>query len=329
MKNTGLKLSADARRKRTAQPLQLPIRHILATTDLSPESIAGVRYGVALAQKVGATLTLLHVFESPPPPPMPGMRTVAASLQESRIAKTARARLKTVARQQSQGDVNITSTLRSGNALYGIITTARERAPDLVVIATHGYTGTRRVWLGSTAERVVRHAPCPVMTVPVDSKSNRTGKRSQASLRKILIPIDFSKVSGTALPWGASLAVDPEAEVILLHVVQKFPIDYLLGRQSQKEIVTPLLQEAAAELQRMAERLSERTGLKASATIRYGTPFEEICLAAKQLGVDVITLTTRGNTGLKQLWLGSTAERVVRHARCPVLVVREPKRNVK
>ena len=57
--------------------------------------------------------------------------------------------------------LNLTPILRSGNPLYGIITTARERAADLIVIATHGYTGAKRALLGSTAERVVRHAPCP------------------------------------------------------------------------------------------------------------------------------------------------------------------------
>jgi len=62
-----------------------------------------------------------------------------------------------------------------------------------------------------------------------------------------------------------------------------------------------------------------------SAVVREGRPYEEICAAAKALAADLIVLTTHGYTGLRHVWLGSTAERVVRHALCPVLVVRDLK----
>jgi nucleotide-binding universal stress UspA family protein len=317
-----LQLSKDARRKTTAPPARSRIQDILATTDLSNESIAGVRYAVALAKKAGAAVALLHVVELPPPPPMPGMRSVTHSLQDSKIAKHARARLKTLAKRESKGDLNVTPILRSGNSFYGIITTARERAADLIVMATHGYTGAKRVLLGSTTERVVRHAPCPVLTVPARTTPRRTGKMS-LDLKKILVPIDFSKTSETALPWAALVAAESNAELILLHVVEKFPIDYVLGRELMNETITPLRKQAEAELKRMAESLNKFTGLKVSAVVRDGAPFKEICSAAQKLGADLIALTTRGYTGLKHAWIGSTAERVVRHASCPVLVVRE------
>ena len=66
--------------------------------------------------------------------------------------------------------------------------------------------------------------------------------------------------------------------------------------------------------------------MKATAVVRDGKPFEEICHTAKTVGADMIVLTTHGYTGLKHVWLGSTVERVVRHAPCPVLVVRELER---
>jgi len=103
--------------------------------------------------------------------------------------------LKTLAKRESKGDLNLTPILRSGNSFCGIITTARERAADLIVIATHGYTGAKRVVLGSTAERVVRHASCPVLTVPARTTPRRTGKMPPLDLKKILVPIDFSKTS--------------------------------------------------------------------------------------------------------------------------------------
>ncbi|MBI3192648.1 MAG: universal stress protein, partial [Pedosphaera parvula] len=142
-------------------------------------------------------------------------------------------------------------------------------------------------------------------------------------LKRILIPIDFSKTSKTALPWAVLVAAETNAELILLHVMETFPIDYILGHGLMNETITPLMKEREAELKRMAENLSKSTGLKASALVRAGKPFKEICSAARNLGADLITLTTRGHTGLKRVWVGSTAERVVRHATCPVLSVRE------
>ena len=141
-------------------------------------------------------------------------------------------------------------------------------------------------------------------------------------LKKILVPIDFSNFSKTPCP-GLHSWPRTSAELILLHVVEKFPIDYVLGRELMNETITPLMKQGEADLKRMAGSLSKSTGVRVSAVVRDGKPFEEICRAAKTLGADLIVLTTHGYTGLKHVWLGSTAERVVRHAHCPVLAVRE------
>ena len=313
----------NRQRKPAATRPRLRLANILATTDLSNESVTGVRYAVALAERVGAAVTLLHVVELPPPQPMPGMQAVMLASQYSEVAEHARARLKTLARRESKGAVNLTPLLRTGNSSHGIITAAQKRATDLIVIATLGYTGAKRLLLGSTAERVVRHAPCPVLTVPARITRRRTGKPSRLKLKKILVPIDFSKVSKNALPWATTLAAEFGADLILLHVVEKFPIDYLLGPELMNRTITPLMKQGEAGLKRMAGSLSKSSGLKVSVVVRNGKPFEEICRTAQKLSADLIALTTHGYTGLKRVWLGSTAERTVRHSSCPVLVVRE------
>jgi len=86
--------------------------------------------------------------------------------------------------------------------------------------------------------------------------------------------------------------------------------------------IVPLMKQAEADLEHLAGSLNKSTGLNISAVAREGKPFEEICHAAETLGADLISLTTHGYTGLKHVWLGSTAERVVRHSHCPVLAVR-------
>ena len=89
------------------------------------------------------------------------------------------------------------------------------------------------------------------------------------------------------------------------------------------ETFVPLMKQAEADLEQMAGSLRKSTGLNVSAVVSDGKPFEVICQTARTLGADLIVLTTHGYTGLKNVWLGSTAERVVRHAPCPVLAVRE------
>lgn len=179
MKKKPLKLPGNAGRTITEPPAQLRIQNILVTTDLSTESITGVRYAVALAENVGAAVTLLHVVALITSGSILGMQTVL--LQNSEVTEYARSRLKAIAMQESNVNLHLTPLLRTGNAFHGIITAARKRAADLIVIATHGCTGAKRVLLGSTAERVVRHASCPVLTVPTRITRRRTGSALRSS----------------------------------------------------------------------------------------------------------------------------------------------------
>src|ERR1051326_1995400 len=306
------KKSVNARRKFPGSRARSKIRDILATTDFSDESLAGVRYAVALAEKLNAAVALLHVVE--PPSRMAGMEAVAFVREDSEVSELARVQLKRLAEQESRNGLKPTSFVRIGSPFHEITTAARKRAADLIVIATHGYTGAKRVLLGSTAERVVRHAPCPVLTIPTRTALKRTAKMPPLKLKKILVPIDFSKISRAALPLATFLSGHFGAELVLLHVVEKFPIDYLLGRELMNETITPLRKQAEADLERMTRSLSQTARVKMSAIVLDGTPYQEICEAATRLGADLIVLTTHGYTGLKHIWLGSTAERVVRHA---------------
>jgi nucleotide-binding universal stress UspA family protein len=316
MKIKNSKNPGKSRRQSATTTTAPNIRTILATTDFSNESRSGVSYAVALGEKLGATVDLLHVIE--PPSRLSGMESVVFARKDSEVMAFAREKLATLAKREGKDHVAPTSSVRVGKPFHEVNTAARESTADLIVIATHGYTGVEHVLLGSTAERVVRHAPCSVLTVPT-----RIHKRPAFRLKKILVPMDFSDLSKDALPWATFLAEQFKAEIVLLHVVEKFPIDYLLGLELTSHMIVPLMKQAEADLERAAADLAKSIGIKLSAAVREGKPHEEICEATKALGVDLIVLTTRGYTGLKHVWLGSTAERVVRHASCPVLVVRE------
>jgi nucleotide-binding universal stress UspA family protein len=321
MKKKRSKSTRTTRRRFAMARGPTKVAKILATTDFSDESQAGVRYAVALAEKLNATVSLLHVVEQPSY--LSGMESVVLARQESEVLVLARARLATVAKREAKADVVVTSSVCVGKPFHEITIAANKQLADLIVIATHGHTGVKRALLGSTAERVVRHARCPVLTVPARSSPKSAGNTRPLTLKNILVPIDFSEISKDALPWAALLAGQFGARLVLLHVTEKFTADYLLGPELTSEAVVPLIKQAEVDLECLARSVSKSTRVNVSSVVLNGRPFEEICREAKTQEADLIVLTTHGHTGLKHVWLGSTAERVVRHAHCPVLAVRE------
>lgn len=292
-------------------------RCILVPVDFSASSLEALQLALALARRYDARLVLLHVIA----PPHPDMLIDATQIERD-VHAAAHERLTRLADATKKIWPRTSRELRTGHPVTTIIALASRTNADLIVIGTHGRTGFKRALIGSVAERVVRHAPCPVLTVRPRAQSRRGGDATPFTLEKVLVPVDFSKISEKAVPGSALLAGLFGAEIVLLHVVEKFPIDRVLEREVTNVTMARLTKEAEAGLKRMAANPARPAGVKTSIVVRQGTPFDEICAAAKALGADMIFLTTHGYTGLKHVWLGSTAERVVRHAPCPVLVVR-------
>lgn len=211
---------------------------------------------------------------------------------------------------------------RTGTAYEEICATAREIKADLIVIATHGYTGYRRMFLGSTAERVVQHSASPVLVVRLHARHwngawharTRTGFR----LAKILVPTDFSDCSKAAFAYAAGLARDFKAELRLVHVIN--PHWYPLGDKYSALDAAQLMEEASRAAQKRMYSIAATSNVRYSVRVVHGSPATEICNAANE-DFDLMVISTHGRTGLGHLLIGSTAEHVVRYARCPVLVI--------
>ena len=146
-------------------------------------------------------------------------------------------------------------------------------------------------------------------------------KLATLKLERILVPMDFSEASEQALEYALTLARKFEASITLMHVVELIAsspdanFGYVpLDTGEQVAAATKRLEKIAAE--RIPAAMLETT------LVQSGTPYREITAAAKELNLDLIVITTHGYTGLTHVLLGSTAERIVRHAPCPVLTVR-------
>jgi len=163
---------------------------------------------------------------------------------------------------------------------------------------------------------------------PRRGRKTAIGRRQDPAvipLRQILVPIDFSDSSKRALHYAGLLAVKFGARMVPLHVVEPviYPSDMAFAPMAA-ELPTKI---SVAATKRKLELWCAGilpTGALDKPIIRIGQPFHEIATAAKELEVDLIVISTHGYTGLRHVLLGSTAERVIRHAPCPVLTVRRP-----
>jgi nucleotide-binding universal stress UspA family protein len=220
----------------------------------------------------------------------------------------------------------------------GLLTHAAEEILDyaekenisLIVMVTHGRTGIRRWALGSTAEKVVRAAKCPVLVVRANLKVP-----GRIKLDKILVTLDESKESEMVLPHVESLASKLKAMVTLLHVVVPpnhiYPISGGIGYYGGEGIVRvpysdaeikPLVEGAREYLQKVGDKLTG-LGIRTNLEVRTGSAADEIIEAAREPGTDLVAMSTHGESGLSHWEYGNIADKVLRAGSTPLLLVRE------
>jgi nucleotide-binding universal stress UspA family protein len=142
----------------------IAIKKILVPTDFSPASTKAFSYALRLAKEQGSEITLLHVLEPETPVTLAG-RPAATAFSEQQLADSEESLRALVDFAQTAGVAGTKSTVRTGVATHEIIEAAKDLEVDLIVIATHGFTVWKHFAIGSTAERVARAAPCPVLVV--------------------------------------------------------------------------------------------------------------------------------------------------------------------
>ena len=160
-------------------------KHVLATTDLSPESFSAVQYAAHLAEGLGAKLSILHVVHTVSMAYTDFVPPVDMTNIDMAIEEAAREKLEQWVKRHLKRGASVKLELRGGVVDEAICDYAKECGASVIVIATHGRKGLSHVVLGSTAERVVRSAPCPVLVikppkpaVSVASAARKTAKRA-------------------------------------------------------------------------------------------------------------------------------------------------------
>ncbi|HEU4686378.1 MAG TPA: universal stress protein [Nitrospira sp.] len=297
----------------------MKIERILLATDFSAHARRAEDYGAFMAAAWDAALTVMSVLEFPP-----GMNPDYPINQEYlryRMNETSE-QLADCTQRLSRRGLRVASRITTGLPSEEIVGAARADDSDLIVLGTRGKSGLAHVLLGSTAERVIRTAPCPVLAVHIDADSPPE-RVTGVALERLLVPIDFSDYSLDAVEYAALVAARAKASVKLLHVLEplSYGLDFTLihadERQRKRE-------RCAMRLDALSTALS-KAGLSASSLIRGGVPADSILDEARAGRHDLIVMGTHGRRGMSHVLCGSVAEAVLRKAACPVLAVRSPK----
>jgi nucleotide-binding universal stress UspA family protein len=285
----------------TASPAN-PFPKILVCTDGSPDSEGAITAALQLAKATGSTVVLLEVvfylagyeLQSPDTLAPPVVNLELMQVQET----AARERLETWKAEAAKEGVSLSPRVRAGSSAYeGIMEEVGETQPDLIIMGRHGYTGLTRLLMGSVTARVIGHSPCNVLVAP---------REVPLSFERLLIASDGSPFGEAA--WDEALTLAQAMGSALIGVAVA---------ASDRDIPT------ATEAVRHLEAAAAAQGITLDTMIPMGRPEEGIVKAADFKKASLIIVGSHGRTGLKRLLMGSVAERVIGHAKCPVLVVKK------
>lgn len=257
----------------------------------------------------GDELLLLQVV---PTPPTLGALDMAFDEVDTTGAQSY---LDEIAQRLQERGPKVRTLARVGEARETVVSVAAGEKAALIVLASHGRTGLQRWLLGSVAEAVTRHAPCPVWLVRCsDPGQQEPWKATAPAISSILLPLDISERADRAVDYVLATIPKATAKLVLLAATN-------MAWVGRTDSAGDIVNEVRAALDERAARLRAE-GWAVDVVIDPGLPAEAILDNAAKLGVDLIALTSHGRTGAERWFLGSVAEKVVRHAACPVVVVR-------
>src|SRR5262245_9129608 len=282
---------------------------LLVPLDETSESAVALPPARAVAVATGAEIVLLRVI-APPPPESRDSAIAAAEQQAAGIAAelaTENLRVQTV----------VQPAAAPGDA---IVRAVASQGADLLVMATHGRGGLQRAILGSVAQHALSKSSVPIMLV-------RPGGHRVTRIATLLVPVDGSPGGALALGVALPLARGAGARIVLLQAVAPLPADI----KAQAALAAPVGEELPwdeellASAQQYVARLTARlqqAGLPVEGRATMGRISETIVATAKEMGADLIVMSTHALTGPARAVLGSVTDEVIRAADRPVLLVR-------
>jgi nucleotide-binding universal stress UspA family protein len=293
-----MKWQGKPRARRTPFMSIFPTKILLAT-DGSQDAELAARSAVELAKSTGSELHVVSVFPGPAyVHPYYETHFPEAAERLRREARKGRQEVldERVERIREAGGSVAQTHIREGGTAAEIVTLAEELEVGLIAIGSRGLGGVRRMLTGHVSDSVIRHAHCPVMVVRAQAVEFPT---------KLLVATDRSREAQLAATTAADLARSTNSELHVVHV----------GFEQKRD-------EAQKELEEEVDMIGESGANEIQAHLEFGIPDTAIVGLAEELGAGLIVMGSRGLGGVRRALLGSISDSVVRHAHCPVMVVR-------
>lgn len=285
---------------------------VVVATDGSDPAAAAVDAAIGLAAGTGATLHVCTVVN-----PFPTGQSLV-DLRKHR--EEADERVEAVAARAEDAGVDAVTTVREGMPADELLAYVDEVDADMVIVGTHGRGGARRVLLGSVAETVVRTAEVPVLVVHGDSVDSEWGSES-----RLLLATDGSDAVAPAERIGVDLAATLGARLTAVSAVdQARALTNAGGGVLTNETIESVRRALTTRATDAVDRAlggAEEVGVDADGEVIDGEPSRAVCGYARDADADVVIVGTHGRTGVRRVVLGSVAERILRAADRPVLVV--------
>jgi nucleotide-binding universal stress UspA family protein len=294
----------------------IQIKTILVPIDFSAPSIGATRYGMTLARQFKAKLVVAHIV--PESSVLAYAFPAETFLVEHNQRERAMEELKTLVAPDEVPPIDAKTIVRLGKIGEELLTIVKDEPIDLVVMGTHGRRNLGRWFLGSVTEQILRQVPVPVVTVSRSSEVDNAVKSGMMSLKRILFAADLPERS-PGLSYAFELAQRSAAELTIVHVVEYLNLIYTAAAYINEER-TQRIEEMRRRFDEFVSR-EKPSGLRVTTVILDGKPYDEILKVAESHSMDMIVLHMQGKGILERAFLGSTAERVVRLARIPVLSV--------
>jgi nucleotide-binding universal stress UspA family protein len=309
------------------------LNSILVPLDGSTFGEAALPLALSLARKAKASLRFVHVHESlaPVAPNLAQRWPVLEDTLNPMMKQRDRVYLEGVANRVAKTGVSVDSVLLEGPIADAILEDARAKEIGLIVMATHGRGALARAWLGSVADELVRRMPVPVILVrPSEVKPDL--EREQ-SVHRLVIPLDGSSLAEKIIEPAVEIGTLTKAQFTLVRVIPPMvfasaPVDSALpifDRSILQRLETyhkEDQQEAQKYLEGIAQRLRARSLNVTVQVVSHEQPAVAILDEVKGKRADLVALATHGRSGWNRLVLGSVADKVIRGASIPVLILR-------
>lgn len=326
--------------------MRIQPKKILCAVDFSESTELVMQYGSALAREFGSKLYLCHIVPSAylisgHMGPYAGY----TALETDRVEQAVQQLEQLASKYELDSDIIV----EIGNPAHEISRTAKDENVDMVIAATYGGSGFKRYLIGSVTSRLLKILQCPLLVLHPGAGGENHRVFEKIDLKRILVGCDFSEDSGLAFDYALSFAQEFQTKLYLAHVIRSRDYlnlsnsdyiklqegdtlgwnrsDFLNLQEKSANSVEEKRRKLIAKFERQLLNLvpeESRSWCSPTTIVLEGKPHEQLVRYGERENVDMIVLGVRGHGLLDDLLVGSTTDRVISTAQCPVLAVRQP-----